>query len=423
MYKAQYKKWGFTKYSRVNKHTNTDPVRRQHQDAEVSAQGHMQGELDARSIDPLERRMLPQLLPRLITLEGPSVERYLYHIDDYVRGIFHSGAWSQNWTFRSALYGRNFESFDLALSAKNAIDCGHVDKAFRIIDFSFERLKLCMQHQSADTMVAFHSSVLVYYSFCPEVARQWIRYTLKLAQTYHLDAQPRYIMAWINQLSKLGLEDWIHFSITAINIYCESLAEYVEESSTLNSNIIRARTLILSRLRNAKVAALRQEDLLSVGRLTLKNFGRQNLEDLFTKFTLAGILFDEGYYDQAWQTTMEVLQSDQIEQYVEVTGFCYRLLLRITDKKGDAGQTMLAAQQSLTFCQVHFGLENELTIDACNDMEELLRGRGQLEEAKVYRGLVGDMLNQICYRLDQVLPARNRVMISQPVAQHLLYPR
>ncbi|KAK6198990.1 hypothetical protein LQW54_010188 [Pestalotiopsis sp. IQ-011] len=230
-------------------------------------------------------------------------------------------------------------------------------------------------------------------------------------------------MAWINQLSKLGLQDWIHYSIAAINIYSESLADYIEESSTLNSNIIRARTLILSRLRNAKIAALRQEDLLSVGRLTPKNFGRQKLGDLFTKFTLAGMLFDEGNYDQAWQTTMEILHSDQIEQYVEVTGFCYRLLFRIADKRGDAEQTMLAAQQSLEFCQVHFGLENELTIDACNDMEELLRGRGQLGEAEVYRGLVGDMLNQICYHLDQVLPARNRVMISQPVAQHLLYPR
>lgn len=423
MYKAQYKKWGFTKYSRVNKFSTTDPARRRNQHAEIPAQGHMQGELNTGSFNSLGRRMLPQILPRLITLEGPPVERYLYHIDDYVRGIFQSGAWSQNWTFRSALYGRNFESFDLALSAKNAIDYGHVEKAFRIIDFSFERLKLCMQYQSADTMVAFHSSVLVYYSFCPEVARQWIGYTLKLAQTYQLDAQPRYIMAWINQLSMLGLEDWIHFSITAINIYCESLAEYVEEGSTLNSNIVRARTLILSRLRNAKVAALRQEDLLSVGRLTLKNFGRQNLEDLFTKFSLAGILFDEGNYDQARDTTMEILQSDQIEHYVEVTGFCYRLLFRIANKMGDPEQAMLAAQRSLTFCQVHFGLENELTIDAYNDMEELLRSRGQMEEAEVYRGLVGDMLNQICYRLDQVLPARNRVMISQPVAQHLLYQR
>ncbi|KAM0813130.1 putative Clr5 domain-containing protein [Seiridium cardinale] len=344
-----------------------------------------------------------------IKLKSASIERYFFHVQEYVTGMFGSGAWSRNWMFNPSLYGKNFESFDLALTAKTAADQGHTSKAFRIIGFIFEQLEFCMkQQQEADILVYFHSSAVVFYSLCPELARKWSKFIWELSRIYYnTQGHPSYITGWIESMLQMSCENWSHFSIQVVNLYCKALSENIALDSALHSHIIRARVMILSRLRSAKVATVSQEDLLSVGRLTLDDFGREDLTNLFTKFTLAGIRFDEGHLDEVHQLVTEILQSENIDLYLEVKAFCYRLLLLVANRRGHLEEEMLAAQQSLSFCTAHFSLGNELTVDALHDMENLLRSRGQEKEAEAYRHVIGDILDQIGDCLDQVAVGTN----------------
>ncbi|ORY71817.1 uncharacterized protein BCR38DRAFT_418149 [Pseudomassariella vexata] len=347
--------------------------------------------------------------PNLVMIKPTATERYFYHIQDYVTGTFGSGAWSKIWTSEPSLYGKNFESIDLALTAKNAFVQGHMREAFRIIDFSFERLKYCMELQTADILTDFHCSALISYSFCPELAHKWAIYIGDLSRMiYDSDSRPRYITTWIEQIRRLSLEDWIHLSLRVINLYIKTLSDHMDTGSTLNSNIVRAGAMLLSRFRGTKVAVISQNELASMGRLTFDGFGRTNLADPFAKFTFASVLFDERKYNEAQQLAMEILQSNQIEKYREVTGFCYRLLFLIAKKTGKPEDAMLAAQQSTSFCRAHLGFDNELTTDAFNDMQEELCSRGEAIEAEDCRQLASGILNRMCDRLDRLALAMNR---------------
>ncbi|ETS82823.1 hypothetical protein PFICI_04699 [Pestalotiopsis fici W106-1] len=340
----------------------------------------------------------------------PSTERYLSNVHEYVRGMFGSQAWSKHWLSNPSLYGKNFESFDLSMTAKKAADHGHTDQAFRIIDFTFKQLQSCMQHGSADILVYFHSSALVYHSIWPELTLQWSKHTKQLSRIYYNSQDHAgFLTGWIEPMLQTNLEDWLHFSIQVINLYCEVLSEHVSVDNTLNSHIVLARAMILSRLRNAKVAAVSTDDLISVGRLTFENFGRQNVASVVTKSALAGIRFDEGRFEEVHQLLTQILQSDDIDKYLEVKAFCYKLLALVANRMGHSEEEMLMTRQSVMFCTANFTLDNELTLDAFYDMENLLRSRGQQTEADAYRQLTGDILDGVVKHLDRVALGENRV--------------
>ncbi|ETS84290.1 hypothetical protein PFICI_02315 [Pestalotiopsis fici W106-1] len=347
----------------------------------------------------LTGRLTPSL--NVVTFTTTAPERYLHHVQDYIRGTFTSGTWSKLWAPNSTSYARNFYLIDLAITAKNAFIHGYSSEAFGIIHLAFSQLGPCMRSDTVDMLACIHWVGLIYYSFSPETAGSWFKYSIGLSRIIYASGHyPQYQTAWIEQLGEIEIEQWIHVSVRAIEFNMRNLCKHLINDGRPKSDFVPLTAMLISRTRGMGAAVIPPADFANVGRLTWEGFGCVDLEDSWTKFALAGVLFDEGKYSKAKGIAEDILKMNKADNR-QVVGLCFRILFLIAMKTGNMDDAMFWARESTSFWTTHLDAENELTIDAIYDMQELLRSRGDVGAARDCQKHISTMLNRRCERIQR----------------------
>lgn len=342
----------------------------------------------------------------MVTFTTTAPEQYLYHIQEYMRGTSASGTWSKIWSLNASSYTTNFYLIDLALTAKNAFIHGYGNEAFRIINFAFNQLGSCMKSETVDILAYIHWVGLVFYSFSREIAASWFKHSIELSRIIYASSHyPQYQTAWIEQLGRMDIEQWTHVSVRAIDFNMRTLCKHLTTDGRPKSDFVRWTAMLMWRSRGMGQAIVPLGDFANVGRLTWEGFGCSDLEDPFTKLALAGVLFDEGRYSEAERIVANILEMNILETIEadnrEVVGFCFRVLFIIARKTKKSEDSISWAKESSSFWTTDRHDENELTIDALHDMQELLRSRGEVSAARACEKHVYSILSRLCERLQQ----------------------
>lgn len=404
MYKTQFKRWEFTKYNRANKVFKTDCTRSQLQ---VRVNGHHLSEkrrphieMKARACDSgWSGHFAP--LPKMVTFTTTAPERYLHHVQEYIRGTSASGTWSKMWSLNATSYAKNFYLVDLALTAKNAFMHGYGEEAFQIIDLAFNQLKSCMKSQIVDLLTGIHWVGLVYYSFSREIAVSWFKHSIDLSRIIYASGHyPQYQTAWMEQMGEMDIDQWTHVSVRAIDFNMRALCKRLTIDGRPKSDFVRWTTKLMWRARGMGQAIAPSGDIANVGRLTWEGSGWSDLDEPYTKLALAGVLFDEEKYGEAKRIADNILEIKG-DGNREVRGFCFRILFLIATKTGNTDDARFWARKSSSFWTTYLDDQNELTVDTLHGMQEGLRSRGNVSTARACQKHIRRILDQRCERLQQ----------------------